>query len=150
MSSFLDSALGGIFVTAFVAMAGFVMWSARSQATNAQAGFQRIENALNKLGERIDGVSERTDGLKQELGGRIDGLKQELGERIDGLKQELGGRIGKLEDSFVDVKESLARLEATVAGHRDQLTDLAGRIGKLEDSFRRRQGVVGTVGSHPS
>ena len=106
MSSFLDSALGGIFVTAFVAMAGFVMWSARSQAISTQAGFQRIENALNKLGERIDGVN-----------------------------QELGERIGKLEDSFVDVKESLARLEATVAGHSEQLTDLARRIGNLEDSF---------------
>ena len=55
-----------------------------------------INDGLDSLGERIDGVEvrfgERIDGVEVSLGERIDGVEVRFGERIDGVEVSLGER----------------------------------------------------------
>jgi hypothetical protein len=77
------------------------------------------------LGERIDGLGERIDSLRNELGERIDGLRSELKVEMQELRTIIvrHGRVvdGTLEASLQD---------------SGRLDVLEGRVGVLEAEVR--------------
>ena len=62
--------------------------------------------------------------MEARLTGRIEGVETKLTARIAGVETQLTGRIGGLEQSNIDLRERMARIEGMLDGLRDSI---AGR-----------------------
>jgi chromosome segregation ATPase len=66
-----------------------------------------------RLGQRIDRIDERLDGVEGRLDrvdGRLDGVEGRL-DRVDGRLDGVEGRLGRLETTVVSMDERLHRVE---------------------------------------
>ena len=113
MDASIATAIIGLLGAAAVGGLGFILQGMRA---DIQTNGERVEG----LGERVGGLGERVGGLGERVGG--------LGERISGLSE----RSARFEEStlaqFGEIKQVLARIEATQADHGRQFEKLAGDL----------------------
>ena len=103
MDASIATAIIGLLGAAAVGGLGFILQGMRAD--------------IQTNGERIGGLGERMGGLGERMGG--------LGERISGLSE----RSARFEEftlaQFGEIKQVLARIEATQADHGRQFEKLA-------------------------
>ena len=113
MDASIATAIIGLLGAAAVGGLGFILQGMR-------ADIQTNGERMGGLGERIGGLGERIGGLGERIGG--------LGERISGLSE----RSARFEEftlaQFGEIKQVLARIEATQADHGRQFEKLAGDL----------------------
>ena len=113
MDASIATAIIGLLGAAAVGGLGFILQGMR-------ADIQTNGERIGGLGERIGGLGERIGGLGERIGG--------LGERISGLSE----RSARFEEftlaQFGEIKQVLARIEATQADHGRQFEKLAGDL----------------------
>ena len=113
MDASIATAIIGLLGAAAVGGLGFILQGMR-------ADIQTNGERIGGLGERIGGLGERIGGLGERMGG--------LGERISGLSE----RSARFEEftlaQFGEIKQVLARIEATQADHGRQFEKLAGDL----------------------
>ena len=106
MDASIATAIIGLLGAAAVGGLGFILQGMRAD--------------IQTNGERIGGLGERMGGLGERMGG--------LGERISGLSE----RSARFEEftlaQFGEIKQVLARIEATQADHGRQFEKLAGDL----------------------
>ena len=106
MDASIATAIIGLLGAAAVGGLGFILQGMRAD--------------IQTNGERIGGLGERIGGLGERIGG--------LGERISGLSE----RSARFEEftlaQFGEIKQVLARIEATQADHGRQFEKLAGDL----------------------
>ena len=106
MDASIATAIIGLLGAAAVGGLGFILQGMRAD--------------IQTNGERIGGLGERSGGLGERRGGR--------GERISGLSE----RSARFEEftlaQFGEIKQVLARIEATQADHGRQFEKLAGDL----------------------
>ena len=90
-----------------------------------RADMGRMEARLTSRIEKGDAdLAARIEGVETQLIARIDGVETQLTARIEGVETQLTGRIGGLEQSNIDLRERMARIEGMLDGLRDSI---AGR-----------------------
>ena len=113
MDASIATAIIGLLGAAAVGGLGFILQGMR-------ADIQTNGERIGGLGERMGGLGERIGGLGERMGG--------LGERISGLSE----RSARFEEftlaQFGEIKQVLARIEATQADHGRQFEKLAGDL----------------------
>ena len=106
MDASIATAIIGLLGAAAVGGLGFILQGMRAD--------------IQTNGERIGGLGERIGGLGERIGG--------LSERISGLSE----RSARFEEftlaQFGEIKQVLARIEATQADHGRQFEKLAGDL----------------------
>ena len=106
MDASIATAIIGLLGAAAVGGLGFILQGMRAD--------------IQTNGERMGGLGERIGGLGERIGG--------LGERISGLSE----RSARFEEftlaQFGEIKQVLARIEATQADHGRQFEKLAGDL----------------------
>ena len=74
----------------------------------------RMADMENRLGERINALSDRTQGADKDLSDRISGLAAGLSDRIHGAETSLSDRISGMEKRLSD---RITRLETLMEIH---------------------------------
>ena len=113
MDASIATAIIGLLGAAAVGGLGFILQGMRAD--------------IQTNGERIGGLGERMGGLGESMSG--------LSERMSGLSERMSGlseRSARFEEftlaQFGEVKQVLARIEATQADHGRQFEKLAGDL----------------------
>ena len=113
MDASIATAIIGLLGAAAVGGLGFILQGMR-------ADIQTNGERIGGLGERMGGLGESMSGLSERMSG--------LSERISGLSE----RSARFEEftlaQFGEVKQVLARIEATQADHGRQFEKLAGDL----------------------
>ncbi len=78
-----------------------------------------------RLGQRIDRIDERLDGVE----GRLD--------RVDGRLDGVEGRLGRLETTVVSIGDRLGRLETTVVSMDERLHRVELRLDGVDERLHR-------------
>ena len=120
MDASIATAIIGLLGAAAVGGLGFILQGMR-------ADIQTNGERIGGLGERMGGLGESMSGLSERMGG--------LGESMSGLSESMSGlseRSARFEEftlaQFGEVKQVLARIEATQADHGRQFEKLAGDL----------------------
>ena len=113
MDASIATAIIGLLGAAAVGGLGFILQGMR-------ADIQTNGERIGGLGERMGGLGESMSGLSESMSG--------LSERMSGLSE----RSARFEEftlaQFGEVKQVLARIEATQADHGRQFEKLAGDL----------------------
>ena len=81
----------------------------------------RMETRLTTRGEELEArLTTRIEGVETHLTTRIEGVET----RIEGVQKDLSTRIDRVEQSSIDLRERMARIEGMLDGLRDSI---AGR-----------------------
>ncbi len=135
----LVAVLIGLLGTAIVGGLGFILTGLRAavltnsddikaigkQVGGLEVGFGRLEGRLGGLEVGFGGLEERFGGLEGRFGGlegRLGGLEVGFG----GLEERFGGLEERAVSEFGQVKDVLARIEATQAEQGRQIEKLSG------------------------
>jgi len=95
---------------------------------------QKIDGLGNNLGDKIDGLGDnlgdKIDGLGNNLGDKIDGLGNNLGDKIDGLGDNLSGKIDGLGDK---IDQNRIEITSEICSTRDDFrSHIDERISVIE------------------
>ncbi len=74
----------------------------------------RMADMENRLGERINALSDRTHGTDQDLSDRISGLAAGLSDRMHGVEKSLSDQMSGMESRLSD---RITRLETLMEIH---------------------------------
>ena len=127
MDASIATAIIGLLGAAAVGGLGFILQGMR-------ADIQTNGERIGGLGERMGGLGESMSGLSERMGGLGESMSG-LSERMSGLSERISGlseRSARFEEftlaQFGEVKQVLARIEATQADHGRQFEKLAGDL----------------------
>ena len=148
MDASIATAIIGLLGAAAVGGLGFILQGMRADIQTNGERIGGLGERMGGLGESMSGLSERMGGLGESMSGlseRMGGLGESmsglsermggLGESMSGLSERMSGlseRSARFEEftlaQFGEVKQVLARIEATQADHGRQFEKLAGDL----------------------
>ena len=127
MDASIATAIIGLLGAAAVGGLGFILQGMRADIQTNGERIGGLGERMGGLGERMGGLGESMSGLSERMGG--------LGESMSGLSERMSGlseRSARFEEftlaQFGEVKQVLARIEATQADHGRQFEKLAGDL----------------------
>jgi len=98
------------------------------------ATYERMDAAVRYIREMNSDISQKIDGLGDNLGDKIDGLGDNLGDKIDGLGDNLGDKIDGLGDNLGDkIDQNRIDITSEICSTRDDFrSHIDERISVIE------------------
>ena len=134
MDASIATAIIGLLGAAAVGGLGFILQGMRADIQTNGERIGGLGERMGGLGESMSGLSERMGGLGESMSGLSESMSG-LSERMSGLSERMSGlseRSARFEEftlaQFGEVKQVLARIEATQADHGRQFEKLAGDL----------------------
>jgi hypothetical protein len=111
VNGFPPVAMALLLIAAIAAAIVFVIGFSRNGIDFVKHGF--MQSNITELGEKIDGLRDEMNGLRDEVRGEISGLRTEVRAEISGLRDEFRAEISGLRD---EVHGEISGLRTEVRG----------------------------------